>query len=411
MTSPAAHAWQRGAGAWHGLFYGLLALVTVITIADDGLDWQRRGAILGLAVLLGVWYTGLIVRRPQWRRQPRPNLIFLGGAALLLAGLNFLHSIFFLFAFTVVWGYTFWLLPMRWAIPTVLALVTVLGGQLVLMMGAPVLFTVQTLAAAGLLAATGLFIALWIDGIIQQSRQRQKLIDELETTRRELAAAERQAGMLAERQRLSREIHDTLAQGFTSIVLHLEAAEQALDSDTVLLQHHLDEARHTARASLAESRRVMMALRPELLETASLPDALRQTVDQWAQAARLTANTAITGAPRPVTSEVETTLLRAAQEALANVRKHAHASAVNVTLSYMDDATALDVQDNGLGFSSRATEKERGMRADGGFGLRALRERVEQLGGSLSIESAPGEGTTLVVELSIQQAHSEASLL
>ncbi len=116
----------------------------------------------------------------------------------------------------------------------------------------------------------------------------------------------------------------------------------------------------------------------------------------WSVASGVAATATITGAPRPLPAEVEVTLLRVAQEALANVRKHARASAVTLTLSFMDDAILLDVQDDGVGFVSRALPHPSGA---GGFGLTGMRERVARLGGSLSVESAPGEGTTIVVEL------------
>jgi signal transduction histidine kinase len=210
----------------------------------------------------------------------------------------------------------------------------------------------------------------------------------------------RQMGVLAERQRLAREIHDTLAQGFTSIVMHLEAAEQAMPANHETALSHIDWARGTARESLAEARRVVWALRPDILEGASLPQAIEHLVGRWSEESGVTASADVTGTTRPLPTHAEATLLRATQEALANVRKHARARNVAVTLSYMMDMVALDVRDDGVGFDPA-------LRGNGdverGFGLAAMRERVEQQGGRLIVESAPGEGATLVVELPIPQ--------
>ncbi len=228
------------------------------------------------------------------------------------------------------------------------------------------------------------------------AEERRQTIAELEATRRELVAAERAAGVLEERQRLARDIHDTLAQSFTSIVMHLEAAEPQLAAAPNSAQRHVEQARQSARDGLTEARRLVWALRPAALDQASLPEALERLARSWSVASGVAATATITGAPRPLPAEVEVTLLRVAQEALANVRKHARASAVTMTLSFMDDAILLDVQDDGVGFASRALPHPSG---EGGFGLTGMRERVARLGGSLSVESAPGEGTTIVVEL------------
>ncbi|MCU0493492.1 MAG: sensor histidine kinase [Chloroflexaceae bacterium] len=231
----------------------------------------------------------------------------------------------------------------------------------------------------------------------QLAAARQQTIGELETTRRELATAEREAGVLEERQRLARDIHDTLAQNFTSIVMHLEAAEAGLPAEAGSARQHVEQARRSAREGLSESRRLVGALRPELLEGASLPEALGRLAQQWSGASGVAATATVTGTVRPLPPQLEVTLLRVAQEALANVRKHAQASNVTLTLSFMDDELILDVQDDGVGFDPNQPHRSNGQ--NGGYGLTSMRERVGQLGGTLSVESAPGEGTTVVVEV------------
>ena len=207
----------------------------------------------------------------------------------------------------------------------------------------------------------------------------------------------RRSGVIGERKRLAREIHDTLIQGFASIVMNLEAAEGSPAGDAA--HRHLDEARNTAREGLAEARRIVWALKPEALEGAPLSEALERLVARWSEASGVAAGVTVTGTPLPLPPEAEVTLLRATQEALTNVRKHAGANRAVLTLSYMGDRVALDVLDDGVGFEPRETGRADGV--SGGFGLPAMRERVEHSGGTLLVESEPGRGTTLVVELPV----------
>ena len=219
----------------------------------------------------------------------------------------------------------------------------------------------------------------------------------------------RQAGVLRERQRMAHEIHDTLAQGFTSIVMNLEAAEGSMSPDSGQLHRYLDQARLTARESLTEARRLVWALRPERLEEASLSQALAALAERWSRESGIVASVATTGAEQPLTSEAESALFRVAQEALANVRKHAGgASRVALTLSYMGDAVTLDVRDDGAGFDPSRESRRVRDRDSGGFGLKGMRERIEGVGGTFSVESAVGEGTTLTVRLPVITEGPEA---
>ena len=213
-----------------------------------------------------------------------------------------------------------------------------------------------------------------------------------------LAEQARQSGELEERRRLAGEIHDTLIQGFASIAMNLEAAEGSLEDGSVAARRHLDEARRTARENLAEARRIVWALGPGALEEAPLHEALSRLAQRWSEGSDVSASVRVTGAPRPLLPQTEVTLLRAAQEALTNVRKHAQASRVVLTLSYMKDRVTLDVKDDGVGFEPGNGGRVPGA-LTGGFGLRAMRERVEQSGGTMLIESEPGGGATLAVEL------------
>jgi signal transduction histidine kinase len=250
-------------------------------------------------------------------------------------------------------------------------------------------------------------IILSLRAITEQSHRRQQLLEALEATREELARSERRAGVLEERQRLAGEIHDTLAQAFTSIVMRLEAAQAGLGSGSKEVTGHLEQGLRTAREALGEARRLVWSLRPESLERGSLAEALRRATDQLAHQTGLAARTVVTGEARRLPAPLEITLLRAAQEALANVRRHAQARHVTVTLSYMEDVALLDVCDDGVGFDPGGLPTAPGRQ--GGLGLVAMRERVEALGGALTLESAPDRGSTLVVELPIPPPLGDAT--
>lgn len=220
----------------------------------------------------------------------------------------------------------------------------------------------------------------------------------------------RRAGIIGERQRLAHEIHDTLAQGFNSIVMNLQTAERRLPPGSEPARHPLELARTTARESLAEARRLVWALRPEALDRHSLPEAIEMLTGRWSKESGISAGASVTGTPRQLPPEVEAALLRTAQEALSNVRKHAGASRVMLTLSYMDDVVVLDARDDGVGFDPGRKMSEVQDHSSGGFGLRAMRERIEQLGGTVQVESEPGEGTSLVIELPVTGERSERNL-
>ena len=214
---------------------------------------------------------------------------------------------------------------------------------------------------------------------------------------------------------MAREIHDTLAQGLTGIITQLEAAQQT--GNDAERERRIGNAKRLARDSLAEARRSVQALRPQALENSRLPDALAGEVARWSATSGVAAEVETTGDARALHPEVEVTLLRVAQEALANVAKHAGASRAGVTLSYMEDVVSLDVRDDGVGFNpsapsneSRANESSangssangrsaNGSPAGSGFGLIAMRQRVDRLAGQLEIESEPGAGTAVSASL------------
>jgi signal transduction histidine kinase len=385
--------WQR---YWSWLFYGLLLVAMVIAVVDEGGD-GRRGAVVVLALALAVWYRQAVARLSGVARDGGVNaLVTWAVGAGLWSSLLLLHGVFALLMFNGYHLVCSTPMPVRRALPG-LAAVSVILVTTESVRGGGV-DPLQLLFYGAVTLALGLFIA-FTQAIHSQSEERRRLISELEATREELAESERRAGTLAERQRLAREIHDTLAQGFASIVTLYEAARAELASRPEVALGRLEEIGRMARSSLSEARRVVWALRPEPLEQGRIADALERTVRDFRAETGLDATCRITGNRRELEPATEEALFRIAQEALANVRRHARASRVALTLSYLEDALLLDVRDDGVGFQSGQAHHHPGTSQGGGFGLTSMRERVEQRGGSLTIESQPGTGTAIVVSL------------
>ncbi|RFU38652.1 sensor histidine kinase, partial [Actinomadura logoneensis] len=246
-------------------------------------------------------------------------------------------------------------------------------------------------------AAVAVAVVWGYQALYRESEQRRRLIEELTATRADLAAAQHTAGVAAERERLAREIHDTLAQGLSSIQLLLRAAERALPGTPDTAARHVQAARQAAVDNLTEARRFVAALTPPALEGTTLAGALQRLCATTSARHRLTARFHLTGDPAPLATAHEVALLRIAQSALANTVRHADATTADITLGRRDDHVVLDIADDGRGFDPArlpAPDPE-----TGGFGLAAMRARAHALGGTLTVASAPGHGTTLTARL------------
>lgn len=208
----------------------------------------------------------------------------------------------------------------------------------------------------------------------------------------------RDLAVLEERNRMSREIHDTLAQGFTGIILQLEAGEQAIDGGGGDAMDHISKAKDLAKNSLQEARRSVWELLPKVLEDKQLGVALQDEVDRFSASESINAIFNVTGENRPLKSAAQTTLLRICQEALHNISKHARATEVAVGLTFLDGRALMSVRDNGVGFDVTSLE---GPNLEGGFGLTGMEQRAQIVGGTLKITSAKGEGTTVEVTIPI----------
>ena len=206
----------------------------------------------------------------------------------------------------------------------------------------------------------------------------------------------REIAVIEERNRMAREIHDTLAQGFTGIVLQLEAGEQALDESPADVEGHLAIAKKLARECLQEARRSVWNLLPQALEQMALDVALQEEIRRFESEGLESASFAIEGEKRELSAEVQAALLRICQQSLANIRQHASATQVSVVLVFENSTVHLKVQDNGVGFEPDAPREL----ADGrGFGMPGMNQRASLLRGSLLVTSQPGQGTSIEVTI------------
>lgn len=257
-------------------------------------------------------------------------------------------------------------------------------------------------------AAVAVAVTLGLEALVREADERQRMLEELARARDEVVAAEQEAAIANERERLAREIHDTLAQGFSAIELLLRAADGTVGADETRARAYIEQARSTARDNLAEARRFVRALAPADLDGAGLVAALRRIAAR-AQAAASSGSTAqdgppvtltvqirTLGAPRPLPLQVEAALVRIAQSALANVVQHAVARHATLTVEFLPQEVILDVVDDGRGFDAVEQPAPDG---DGGFGLAAMRSRARELGGSLTVETSPGDGTAVAARL------------
>jgi signal transduction histidine kinase len=198
---------------------------------------------------------------------------------------------------------------------------------------------------------------------------------------------------VAERERLAREVHDTLAQGYTSIVVLAQTAAAQLPGDPGAAAERVALIEEVARDNLAEARAMVAAFAPVALDSSTLVEALQRLLERFGRETRL-ATRLDTAALREAGPELsraeEIVLLRGAQEALANVRRHAAASAVVLRLNRVGDTVSVHVEDDGVGFDPAATA---------GVGLAGLRDRAEAVGGEVDIASVPGQGTRVTVRV------------
>ncbi|WP_426997574.1 sensor histidine kinase [Pseudarthrobacter sp. N5] len=403
----------------------LVALVRLVTGGPGPGGWWGMALPWGLALLLAaVYLSGTVLEKrhsaDSSRFDPRPYAVWWLAAVSMLWLLLIWASADFVWLAFPLFFLQLHVLPRRLALP-VIALCTALvvaalwfhnRGTADAVLQLPMVL--GPMFGAAFAVVTGLaYRALYLEG------ENQRLAaEELRRTRAELAQSQHDAGTLAERARLAREIHDTLAQGFSSIVLMGRSAEKALDDgDEATARDRLRTVQDTASANLAEARNFVRGLRPPELEQMSLVNSLRRLCEKTeteaaARGAGLRCRFDLEGSPVELPNPYQATLLRAAQASLANVWVHAKARTAVVTLSFMGTEVAMDIYDDGVGFNPEsvvAAGSGAKTREDGsGFGLKSLRERVAALAGSLDIESAPGDGTVVAIRLPLNRVPEQA---
>ncbi|GIM88411.1 sensor histidine kinase [Paractinoplanes toevensis] len=372
---------------------GALAAVTVVAGAD--------AVNLALCALAALWILMVYTLHPAWRDRPRVMGVFLAGLLLITLALVLRDPWYALFT-PACYFYAFRIIGWPAELYFIAGTGVIAGIAQGSGLDARTASGLTGYAVTVLANAVPLCGLAWLVRINERhQREREAALGEARAANERLAAAlaenadlqeqllaqARTAGVLDERQRMAREIHDTVAQGLIGIVTQLQAAAQAPGDDW---RRHHDSATELARESLTEARRSVHALRPRELETGHLAEALAEVATRWSDRHGVTAGFTTTGTPRPLPPETEAVLLRTAQEALSNAARHASATRVGITLSYLDNDVALDIRDDGRGFDPAAPPPTT---PTGGFGLLAMRQRVEALAGTLAIESEPGTGT------------------
>ncbi|WP_327290091.1 sensor histidine kinase [Streptomyces sp. NBC_01198] len=389
------HVWERSFLPWDAYFAVVWAGTVLFALAAESPGLGLRVVAACLFCLLVPWYVWagrpLLVAQATTTGTP-PAVRYLAGLVLLFLPPAALVGETRLATFALV-PQCFMLLriPGALAAVAVINITPVAAWALVWRPDAHDLYYNSVFAVVTL--AFSAVVGSWIIGVMEQSTERADLLAELDASRGEVARLSAERGALAERERFSREIHDTLAQGFTSILMLVQAVETELDDDPALVRRHLALMAGTARENLAEARALVAGNAPAGLDGGSLPDALRRLAARHAEQTGAPATVGITGAVRALPAAVDVVALRSCQEALANARRHAGpAVPVALDLHYAEDTLRIAVRDTGCGFDPAGPPGT-------GYGLPGLRARAAEMGGTAAVDSAPGRGTSVTVTL------------
>lgn len=351
-----------------GIDLFFVAVVGLSAARDPG-----RRTLVVAGVILAIYATRLLPHQMRWKR-----IVWLGVvtatwmAAVVFVSVDFVWvSVPLLFLHLLTF-------PIAIGLAAVAAITSVVVAAEALDDG----LTAAEVAGPVLGAGFAIVACVSYRRLAAEHEHARRALDELEETRHELARSEHERGVLDERRRVAREVHDTIAQDLASILL-LSRSPQSSDSSARI--------EGLASTALHEARRIVDALGPLELEAWSLPTALAQ-FEHTAEHPGPNVEFTMTGTQRELPQPSEAMLLRVAQGAIANSREHSQASTVFVTLSYLDEEVAVDVVDDGIGFEIHDVS---GCPAEGSFGLSVMRDRAAQVGGTLVIESTPGSGTAI----------------
>lgn len=374
------HAWNRSFRHWEWFFALATAAVTAMVWVEAETTGKALVASLWMASLV-LWYLALGRHLITAESRGWPAHVYRVGVLVLFVPLAVAEPVSMLMLFPLI-SHLFWIPPLRATIPAVVALnfVPALTNAVD---GAPLSDVLWALPICATTAGASVILGVFIHRIIDQSVDRFFLIEELEASRAEVERLSHEAGVAAERQRLGAELHDTVTQGLSSIIMLAQASRTA--SDEGRREEQLDLIEQTARANLAEARAMVESLSPG--DTAAIH--VETALAELSEAAD--APFTMEGEPRRLPPAAAVVLVRAVQEALRNVEKHAAGAGARVRLAYRDSVVAVSVTDDGPGFDPDAPAA--------GFGLRGTRNRVIGLGGTFEVDSAPGDGAAMRLEL------------
>ncbi|MEU1188920.1 sensor histidine kinase [Streptomyces sp. NPDC005859] len=386
LAGPSADVfWATSLRRWNAVCWVLFAAMAlgITVLGRPGGGMYEALGLLGSVVLS----YALLDRFPD-NRVVRPHG-YLMVLVLALGGLAFLRTSYAaLFMVTLPHYWMFGRTPrISMGFLGLATASTLLGSWL--QQGWSAEFLGETAVSTLIVVAVGVLIGLWAHSVVAQSSERARLIKELEQTQARLSEAHQRQGAADERERLAREIHDTLAQGFASIVVLAEASRAGLADDPARSAQQLRSIESTARENLAEARELVgSGEQPGTVVAGSVVPTLRRVLDRFVEDTGLTVEADL--ADLDCDRRTRITLLRCTQESLANIRKHARASTVGVVLARRPYGVELEITDDGAGF---VVEESRG------FGLDGMRKRVAELGGRLTVTSSVGDGTRILASV------------
>lgn len=369
---------------WH-------AAVTTITVVLGGMvllavdePAYRIGALISLAAFAIGWFT---VGRLSW--QSTTMAMIFTGIVIVTVGVAVSFEPFLAILQCVAY-------PLIWVISSNTRGAIVANVLLSLAVGVGFWFSTNSIAQVALTAGLSLVfsvaLGLWITRIAELSEERKRLIDELREAQNRLATVNREAGVASERERLAREIHDTIAQDLTGLVMLTQNARRELaGGHPELADDQLALIEENARMALAETRALVAASAPVSLTTGGITDALGRLAERFSRETGVTVGVEADDVPT-LERDTEVVLLRVAQEGLANVRKHSGAESAVIVLSVHDGRAHLEVRDDGEGFDTAAPSD--------GFGLTGMRDRLALVHGALDVSSST-EGTVLIATLPV----------
>ena len=366
-----------GSSRWLAIsLHGFFLVLVAVSVIRAG---SMAGAVAGM-VMAG-WYIAGVASHS--RRTPGLTAVWIGVITVLWAGASVVISPDFVWiAFPLFFLYLF-LLPIRVGFAGVVVITVIAIGALAADDGLEIGEVVGPIVGA----AVAVISAVSYRGLSDEHGRTQRLLSELEATRGLLAEAERERGALDERRRLAREVHDTVAQGLSSIILLTRAAELSPDDDPARMR----QIGQIAQENLDEARRIVAALSPPDLDGNALPEAVQRVATTVADTTGIDVTFEVIGTAARIPVDHEVALLRVAQGALANAGAHAHAGRVAVTVTYRDDRTTLDVVDDGVGLDPDTSPSD----TSSGYGLRVMQDRLDEVGGDLTIESSLGSGVAI----------------